>query len=64
MVLDIDMFSSRMEDRVVGQGYGSLVIAFQWDDNWCTTFRLALSSHARSLDPCGSLERLCSARRF
>ncbi len=34
MVLNIDVFRLRVEDRVAGQPYGSLVIAFQWDDDW------------------------------
>lgn len=30
MVLNVDVFCSRMENRIVGQGYGALVVSFQW----------------------------------
>lgn len=34
VVLDIDMLSLWVENWVVCQGYQSLIIAFQWDDNF------------------------------
>lgn len=32
-MLNIDVLRPRVEDRVVGQSYRSLVVTFQWDDH-------------------------------
>ena len=48
MVLDMNIFSSQMKDRVVCQGYESLIIAFQWDDYRCTAFRIAPPPRSKS----------------
>ena len=34
VVLDIDVFGPRVEDRIMGQSHRSLVVTFQWDDDF------------------------------
>lgn len=34
MILDIYVFGPRVEDWIMSQSYRSLVVAFQWDDDF------------------------------